>query len=187
MFGLAGTGFEHPMRLIPLIALLALSTGTGAVDKVQSLNIKLGLWEVATTVAANTEIPIPAGLLEKLTPEQRARVEERIKAKSSDAPKVIRRKYCLTKKQLNRGPTFSPDWESCNRVILASTSNRLEVRFECASQPQEAKSAGTLQVEAIDPENVKGCVRRAISRDRPADSSWIFTAKWTHPICGPAK
>ena len=66
MFGLAGTRFEHPMRLIPLIALLALSTGTGAVDKVQSLNVKLGLWEVTTIAAANTEMPIPAGLLERL-------------------------------------------------------------------------------------------------------------------------
>ena len=173
------------MRLIPLIALLALSTATGAVDKVQSLNIKLGLWEVTTTVTANTEIPIPAGLLEKLTPEQRARVEERIKARSSDTPKVIHRTYCLTKEQLNKGPTFGRDWEFCRRIILASTSDRLEMRFECASQPQEIKSSGsgTLQVEATDQENVKGYVRRSISGDRLADSSSMFTAKWISPIC----
>jgi hypothetical protein len=111
---LAATGFEHEraMRLIPLLALVTLSTATGAADKVRPLNVKLGLWEVTTTVMASEEIPIPAGLLEKLTPEQRARVEERIEARSSQAAKVTRRKFCLTGEQLNKGPIFGQDRKS---------------------------------------------------------------------------
>lgn len=168
--------------------LLAAVVTVWADEKVQPLNVKIGLWEVTQTVAANNEMPIPAGLLEKLTPEQRARVEERIKARSPDPPPTVtRQKYCLTREQLNKGPTFGRDWESCRRVVLAATSERLEMRFECASQRQESKSVESLQVEATDSENVKGCVRRSINSDQLADSSSTFTAKWISPICSPAK
>ena len=49
----------------------------------QPLNIKPGLWEqtVNTTIAG--EMPISTEMLNRLTPEQRARMEERMKANSA--------------------------------------------------------------------------------------------------------
>jgi hypothetical protein len=179
-----GLGFEQgrAMRLIPLIALLTLSTATGAVDKVQSLNVKLGLWEVTTTAAANTEMPIPAGLLEKLTPEQRARVEERIKARSSDTVRVIRRKYCLTKEKLNKGPTFLQDRKSCTRTLLTSNKGKVDMRLECFDHG--IKSDGSVQIEALSFGNVKGAVRSsATGGENAMNSTTTFTAKWIGPLC----
>jgi len=98
-------------------------------------------------VTTNGEMSIPAALLERLIPEQPARVEERMKAKSSDPPKMTRQKYCLTRKQLEKGVTFGQDRKPCTRSIFASTSNKLEMRIECVSQNQKNEAVGTLPVE----------------------------------------
>lgn len=47
--------------------------------KHQPLNIKTGLWETTSTLKMSGDMPIPAGMLDKLTPEQRARLDERMK------------------------------------------------------------------------------------------------------------
>jgi hypothetical protein len=111
---------------------------------------------------------IPAALLERLTPEQRARVEERMKAKSSDPPKMTRQEYCLTltRKQLENGVTFGQDRKSCTRSIFASTSNKLEMRIECGSQNQKNEAVGTLQLETTDPEKLQGSIRLTLDGGR---------------------
>lgn len=161
------------MRLIPILAIVTLSVALRAADKEQPLNVKIGLWEVTTTVTTSEEIPIPAGLLEKLTPEQRARAEECMKARSSDPPTAVKRKYCLTREQLNIGATFGHDRKSCTRSILASTSDRLEMRIECATQPQQKEERWNL----TDRGHRRG-KRERLSRpgDRPKSSLSMFTA-----------
>ena len=158
-----------------------------AADRVQPLNVKVGLWEVTTTATISGEIPIPAGLLEKLNPEQRARVEERIKVRSSEPPSVTTREHCLTKEELTKGVTFGGDRKSCTRTVVTSTSNKLEMRIECLNPGQDIKTQGTVQVEAIDTETVKGSVRLTVSGDRAADSTSTFTATWIGPICSPPR
>jgi len=167
------------MRRSPLAALLALSTVIAAVDREQSLKVKLGLWEVTTTVSASEELPIPAGLLEKLTPDQRARVEERIKA---NAPKITKRAYCLTKKQLNEGPTFGQEPKSCKRTTLTSSDKTVHVRIECFDN--DISTSGTLQVEALASDRVKGSVNFSLSVANGApNSSATFSARWVGPRC----
>ncbi|HTE88846.1 MAG TPA: hypothetical protein VK639_07845 [Terriglobales bacterium] len=70
------------MRTI-LAGLVMLSSVTvWAADKLQPLNVKTGLWETTTTRITSGEIPIPAEMLARLTPEQRAKMEARMKANS---------------------------------------------------------------------------------------------------------
>jgi len=61
------------------------------------------------------------------------------------------------------------------------------LRHFYAIQRHETNSAGTLQVAATDPENVKASVRLTMGGDRPEDSSSTLTARWIGPICSPAK
>ena len=162
---------------------LALSLAALAVDKVQPLNVKIGLWEVTTNTTKVEDIVIPAGLLERLTPEQHARLEERMRARPSDPPRVTMRNYCLTKEQLEKGVSFGVNRKSCISKVVHSTGNRLEMRMECGIQGQGIKSAGELEIEALDTEKVKGLVRLTIVGDRAAASSSTFTARWIGPVC----
>ena len=155
-------------------------------DKVQPLNVRLGLWERTTTVTTRGEMPIPPDLLAKLTPEQRAKMEETMKARSAGAPRTTTKKGCLTKEQLDKAFAFGEERKSCTRTIITSTSSKLEVRLECAEQGM--KSDGTFQVEALSPENVKGSVHMvATSGDRTMNTTSNFTAKWLGPACGDVK
>lgn len=78
-----------------------------AADRVQPMDVKAGLWEVTKTTATSGQIP--AGLLGKLTPEQRARLEERMNARSVQSQKPITYKTCVTQEQINKGFSFAED------------------------------------------------------------------------------
>jgi hypothetical protein len=62
----------------------------------------------------------------------------------------------------------------------------VDVRIECDNQGM--KSDGTLQVEALDLENVKGSVHFVVTgSDHTMSSSSNFNAKWIGPVCSIAK
>lgn len=164
--------------------ILALSVVTRAADKAQYLNVKTGLWEVRTVFTSSGELPIPAGLLEKLTPEQRARVEERRNTKSSETQRAIRKQYCLSKARLVQGPTFGQDRKSCKSILVASTAKSLTMQIECANRSQLSQ---TLEIETADPEHVAGSMHTTIGADQPqaqtSPSTSTFTARWVASTC----
>ena len=171
------------MRMIVIVLLLASSSAVWAENKVQPLNVRVGLWEVTTTVASNGQMPIPADLLARLTPEQRARMEERLKANSSGKTRTTTHKNCLTKEKLDRGETFSEERKTCTETLVTSTSSTVEVRVVCENQG--VKSNGTLHIDALNPENVKGSMHMVASGgDHSMNMSSTFTGKWIASSCG---
>src|ERR1051326_794273 len=45
--------------------------------KLQPMDVKPGLWETNTTMTVAGEMPVPAEMLNRLTPEQRARIDRK--------------------------------------------------------------------------------------------------------------
>ena len=177
---MSGRSFQcEPGFLVGVMFITSLALP--ALDKVQPLNIKVGLWEVTTTMAKSGSIPIPAEMLARLTPEQRARVEERMKASATDTTKVTTRTYCLTRNQLAKGTTFGEDPKACSRTVLISTPRRVNARIDCVSQG--VKSKGALQVEALDPENIRGAINLIATDGHSSSSTSTFTAEWVSPVC----
>ncbi len=169
------------MRRISL-AVLTLCVSVAA-HKVVPLNLKTGLWEITTTTGAGDDNMLPAALLQKLTPEQRARVEERMKARSADPQKTINAKQCLTKQELERGMPFRLLHKSCSWAVLTSTSSRVEMRGECTDQGMKTESA--LRIGALSPEEAEGSLQFFTENQgtTPATTS-TFNAKWIGPLCG---
>jgi len=93
--------------------------------------------------------PIPAELLAKMTPEQKAMLEARMKA----GPKTTITKRCVTKEDLNKALNFGEVKGSCQRTVVNASSSKQEFHFECNNAG--IKSSGTIRVEAADPEHVK--------------------------------
>jgi hypothetical protein len=154
-----------------------------AADKVQPLKVKIGLWEVTMTTNTSGQMPIPDELVARLTPDQRARIEERINARSAQPAKVITYRHCLTQEQLDKGVTFGEDHRSCTRTIVSSTSSGIDQRLEC--EEHGVKTDGKIHFEAINSENVKGLVQfGATGGDHTMNSSLSFVAKWISPLCG---
>jgi hypothetical protein len=168
------------------IAVILLAMAVLAADKFQPLNIKTGLWEATTTVTMAGQSSLPDELLSKLTPEQRARYESRLKANSGDKARTFTRKNCLTEEKLQRGSIFKQDQQNCTEKVLNSTSNNLQLQVAC--QGEGVKSEGTISIEALGAETLKGAGGMAVtSGAQTRTSKTSFTAKWLGPSCGEIK
>lgn len=153
-----------------------------AADNVQPLDVKLGLWESTTTMEHSGAPPIPAEVLARLTPEQRAKIEERAKASAQQGPKTTTRKSCVKKEDLDKALAFGNDEKNCHRTVVASSSRKLEFHMECGAGTM--KSNGTVNIEAISSEHVKGTVQMTMGDGtRSMKMNTAFESKWLGPVC----
>src|SRR5579885_1118601 len=66
------------------------------------LNVRPGLWEQTVNIKVSGEAPLPPEALNRLTPEQRARMEERMKANSAAHTRTTTEKHCLTEEEIRK-------------------------------------------------------------------------------------
>jgi hypothetical protein len=148
------------------------------------MDVKPGQWEVTMTTTMGGQVP--AGLMQKLTPEQRAKFEERMAARSSEPNKPITYKSCVTQEQINKGYSFAEDRNLCTSTVLSSSRSKEDLRLECTQNGM--KLSGTAHLERIDSENVKAHIESAGTdgaRTMNADST--YTGKWLGSDCGTTK
>jgi Protein of unknown function (DUF3617) len=152
-----------------------------AVDIVP-LDVKPGQWETTVTVSTNGPPPIPPEALMRMTPEQRARLEERTKSLSG---RTIVHKSCVKKEKLDKPLTWGTEDRACAYTLVTSTPSMQEVHVECTKENR--KSTGTIRVQALDQENIKGSVQMTLTMgDKTTDISSSFTTKYSGP-CVDAK
>lgn len=170
------------MRAIFVGLLLASSGCIWAAGKGPTLNVKPGLWETTMTTMTSGEMPIPTELLSKLTPEQRARMEEKMKANSAGKTRTLTDKSCVTKEQIDNGPVFGHEQGKCTQTVVSSTSSMVEVRLECAGDGMN--SSGTMRFEALSPESIKGSGQMNANGGGHAMSIHMSViSKWLGPVC----
>ena len=148
------------------------------------LNVKPGQWQNTVITETNGQLPIPQEALDKMSPEQRARIEQAMKARMGPgaAPHVTQ--SCMTKEKLSK--PFILDRDGCRANFTVSSSSRQEIQMEC--EMQGGKQTGTWHIDAPDPENVKGSMQMAVSNaGRTMKINSTFTAKWLGPTCTESK
>jgi hypothetical protein len=174
------------MRSNVLLALLVLcSFSLQAGDNIQPLDVKLGLWEITTTVAM-TGMPamanLPPDVLAKMPPEQRAKMQ----AAMAGTPTTTVRKVCVTKEKMEKNTAFNEDRKNCTHTVVSSSSSKLDMKMQCTEQ--DTTMNGTIHVEALNSENVKGSVRMAMTgAGRNLNSSSDFTSRYLGSACGDVK
>lgn len=154
--------------------------------KLQPLNIKPGLWESTRTIKRVGEMPIPAEMLNRLTPEQRARMEERMKANSAAHTNTTTEKHCVTKEDLERDSMKLAEAKECTTTVLNSTSTSIKAKIVCDVEGMHA--TGTLDLVAADSEHVNGLSRSSMNGNghtMNVEGSW--SSKWLGPSCGKVK
>ena len=175
------------MRKIRLAGLAAVcAAALVAEDKVQPLEVKLGLWETTVVGESSGAPPIPPEMLAKMTPEQRARMEAAFKQQQAEGPKTHTFKKCMTREDLNRTDFMGKDDPQCTRTIISSSSRKLEGKVDCTRGG--GKQSGTFTIEATDSSNVKGNVHMVMSAGaNTMTSNTHFTSKWMGHVCGTEK
>jgi len=173
------------MRVKIMVGLILMFAATvWATDKLQPLNVKLGLWEVTKIITTNGQLSLPPEMLSKLTPEQPARLEDRMKAQPADRTTTTTYKSCLTKEKLEKAEEFGENKENCSRTIITSTGRKVNLKMECTVNGHGGKANGTAEIEASSPDSVKGTGH--LSATSPSDtmnSTINFDAKWIGSAC----
>jgi len=153
----------------------------------ERLNVKTGLWQV-TEISTTSGVPaLPADMkarLDKMTPEQRAKMEAAMKGMLG-TPRTINYKTCVTKDDLDKGAFTGPD-EKCSWTIVNSSPTDMEVRGTAceAGKNEGMKTDVTMKIHAIDSENVKGAVQgSATGNGNTVRIDNTYTGKWLSATC----
>lgn len=167
------------MRNISVVALLLLSSMWVWGQKIP-LDVKLGLWETTTQTNISGQLPVSPDQMANLTPEQRARIEQAMKASSG---KPMTYKSCLTKEKLDRGYGFD-NHKECRHNLVTSNAHNIEVQMSC-TEKQGEKINVLVKVEAVSSTDVKGTTHMTMEGGgRTMSSDGSLTSKWISSDCG---
>lgn len=145
------------------------------------LDVKTGQWETTLSGQTTGTPPIPDEVLNRMTPEQRAKMQAAMQARSGGKTTVS--KSCLTKDKLDK-PFYTGDEKnkSCSSTLVTSSGSKQEIRLEC--NRENMKSSGTIKVEAVDSSTVKGSMQMAVTNgEHTMNMNYMFAAKWIGPVC----
>ncbi|MET0535412.1 MAG: DUF3617 domain-containing protein, partial [Steroidobacter sp.] len=177
---------ENAMKTLPInvlkpvaaavLALMALSAA-GA-DK---LNVKLGLWEITSLSRFSGMPPLPKDVLDKMTPQQRADMEAKIKAAAAEEPEPEVSSECITQDDLDK-PFNSANAEECTQTIVRTTRNTQEIRLACSGK---VKGAGTFRIVTPTPESMTGDLDLKVGEGASAMSiTSKIKGRWLGADCG---
>lgn len=171
---------------IPALALGTIAMATAAALGQQArpqaharLQVKTGLWEKTITNAQQGAMPLPDSVLSHMSPEQRARVEARMRAKQS----TTTHQACLTDKDLDDLTVFEKPDPNCKPVSQTFTATEVDSQWECKLD-DGITATGTLHVDILDSENANGTlhvVANGNGRQMVRDSK--MTYKWLGSDC----
>jgi hypothetical protein len=145
------------------------------------LKVKPGLWEI-TSEGHNSGMPaIPPEALARMTPEQRAQMEARMKGER----RVVKR--CVTQQEIDQGfdKLDKMNQGHCNQTVVSSTATLREGRLQCSGA---SNASGTYRFEAPNPETVSGGWDMTMgSADHPMKMQNNLKGKWLSTDCGDVK
>lgn len=143
------------------------------------LNVKPGLWEATLTIKRSGGLPLSSEMLQKMTPDQRARLEARMNATPAHT-NTVTDKECITKEDLEKPLDFSR--AECSWTILESTSTRASGTVACETSGVTINGTGSY--EAPDPEHMRGS--RHMTSTGGGNTMVIdtsFTSTWVGATC----
>jgi hypothetical protein len=144
----------------------------------ERMNIKTGQWETTTTTQMTGLPPIPQDVLDKMTPQQRQMMEDRMKG--TQTPHTS--KYCVKQEDIDKALKFGSDDKECTRTIITSTGSRQEIKIEC--NRDNGKQTGMVRVEAASPEMMKGSMQMSMtSGGRSMNMNSTFSSRWLGATC----
>jgi hypothetical protein len=160
---------------------------TKPVDPIK-LNIKLGLWEIATQANISGAPPIPEDALAKMSPEQRAHMQAAIQASMAEVAKPRLAKHCVTQEKVAQGFNLDRQHEgsTCQKKLVTNTSSELQLSETCPEDNGSTSIDEHIQLNGSD--QVAGTVhfvKNAGGKSMTVDST--VKGQWLAASCGDIK
>jgi hypothetical protein len=158
------------------LAAAVLAQGPTPAPKV---NIKMGLWEMTTTMQMSG---VATPDTSKMTPDQQAQMQAMMGAMMG--PQTHTTQTCMTKEKFDKAQF--DDNQGCTRSITTNTASVLEMEVTCKNA--QGTSKGTMHMEAPSPDSIKGTMTgESGMRGQTMKMSGTMTGKWLGADCGKVK
>lgn len=166
------------------IAVAAASVAT--VASAASPDAKPGLWERTVTRQVEGAPVAPVADRSRLTPEQRARVEQMMGARGATVPTTSVVRYCVT-------PDAARQWDSftredavdakCERTVQDESARALSASLACGTRQK-----ATVAFAALDPGRVRGTITWVRQDEGGARTTTVdVDNRWLSSDCGAVK
>ena len=147
----------------------------------ETLNVKLGLWEITSSTETRGMPPLPKDLLDKLSPEQRRKMEADIKAEQAKGPDKDTDRECVTREDIER-PFESANTKECTQTIVTTTRTSQEVRIVCTGG---IPGSGVLKIATPTPEKMSGSLDLKLGEGAQAMTIKAqLQGRWLGSDCG---
>lgn len=146
-----------------------------------SMDVKLGLWEISTSTDVQG-MTIPPKVLDKMSPEQRARLTATMQ-KHAGASKPHLAHSCVTAEDLKHGAfraAEDKDERNCKTRITAQTRTLQEATVVCTG---EESRTTRMKIEVIDRDHIKGTIENTTENGK---TTVQLTGKWVRATCNEA-
>jgi hypothetical protein len=147
------------------------------------LDVKPGLWEITTTTALQGSM-IPPAQLERMSPEQRARIAAMMAKRAAAGPKSFVRKSCVTAQELQRGAFRAGDDQddaNCKHAVVRQTATAQEMTMVCTG---DSAHSANMRIEAVDRDHIKGVIS---VRSEGGKSAMQLAGRWLGASCAGAE
>lgn len=152
------------------------------------IDIKPGLWDITTTLQMSGAPPIPN--LDRMAPEQRARIEGMMK-NMMGGPRTSTVKSCVTRESIDKAiaRASSNGKNECSPKITHMNASVVDLRLDCADSNSQLKSTGDVTIEREDSEHIKGNgdIKTSAANGRTMDTKWSMTGRFVSADCGSVK
>jgi hypothetical protein len=176
----ACSGAQNPSRGHAKEVERAYPTNSSEGGKLQPFDVKTGLWETTTSYTIAGGIPMPPGMMDKMTTEQRARYEQAMKNNSARPIRTNTEKHCVTAQDLEKPVNFS---EQCKWNLTESTSKKAKGDVTCEDEGMRMTGSG--EFDAVDREHITGFTHgTAAAGGRTMNVDTKLTSTWLSASCG---
>lgn len=151
-----------------------------------NLDADTGLWEVTTHPQMSGSLKIPEEQLQKMTPEQRARVEAALQAVTESAKEGHVMRQCLTREHLGKGFDLGNEGADCKTTVIRNTSTELEVRRQCSGNDNVRTTTEHFRMDGR--RRVSGTMDAVMSQEgKPLTMHMAIEGRWLGADCGAVK
>ncbi len=124
--------------------------------------------------------------MDRMTPEQRARMEAMINSRFGGTPHTTTYQKCVTAKDLDTTPLLNKSDDKCTWTVLSSTGSEMDARgTSCAAGREQGMQTDIhIKVQVLDSENVKASAQgTATGNGHTVNINNEFTGKWIGSTC----
>jgi hypothetical protein len=169
-------------------AIVGLALGlVGEAAESIKLNIRPGLWEIASEGQISGAPPLSDDMLARLTPEQRDKFQAAMQASMANAAQPRIAKNCVTPEKIARGLDIQQHGDSsCKKTVVANSASEMEIREECSNDQRNTVISEHFQLSGS--EQLTGTVHVVTtSGDKTMTVNSTIHGKWLGASCGDIK